>query len=396
MFRVVFFRKRRHVTDTRRMRRLLAAVLLWGCYAPHPQAGAPCANGACPSGLVCSPATQTCEVTATSPPDASRDAPPRDAPQIDAPPDAPPPTYAYSRRIAIHNGASSALPAGFPVTVRLDPTLSQLLAQGKVRSDYADLRVLGAGALGERDRIIDPPSGPAPAAVTFALAAPIAAGATSTDYTLVYGDPGATAAPASGSAVFPLYDDFASGIGSNWLTNGNPVTAAGVLVLHAGGSDAIATNGATDNVPILSSIELVARVIDPTSVAGASGYYYWFGYQRSNDFTATDPWVLWIARDSGSIRTEQSSPVGCENECDGTTRAQDTAWHAYTIVRNADQTLFYRDGALEDTTAVQNTEDYAVMVRNYLATSALHVDWIRARPHVSPDPTATLGAEIAN
>ena len=149
------------------------------------------------------------------------------------------------------------LPAGFPVTVRLDPTLSQLVAQGKVRSDYADLRVLGAGALGERDRIIDPPSGPAPAAVTFALAAPIAAGATSTDYTLMYGDPGATAAPANGSAVFPLYDDFASGIGSNWLTNGNPVTAGGgVLVLHAGGSDAIATNGATDNVPILSSIEL--------------------------------------------------------------------------------------------------------------------------------------------
>ena len=69
-------------------------------------------------------------------------------------------------------------------------------------------------------------------------------------------------------------------------------------------------------------------MIDPTSVAGASGYFYWFGYQRSNDFTATDPWVIWIARDSGSIRTEQKSPVGCETECDGTTRAQDTAWHA--------------------------------------------------------------------
>src|SRR5690349_10567497 len=82
------------------MRRLCAAILLWGCYAPHPQAGAPCARGVCPSGLVCSPATQTCEVTATDPPDASRDAPPSDAPPIDAPPpDAPPPTYAYSRRI---------------------------------------------------------------------------------------------------------------------------------------------------------------------------------------------------------------------------------------------------------------------------------------------------------
>ncbi|MEO8554216.1 MAG: hypothetical protein ABI678_29775, partial [Kofleriaceae bacterium] len=35
------------------MRGLLAVVLI-GCYAPHPPEGAPCAaNGACPSPLVC-------------------------------------------------------------------------------------------------------------------------------------------------------------------------------------------------------------------------------------------------------------------------------------------------------------------------------------------------------
>src|SRR6185369_215656 len=42
-----------------------AGALLLGmcaaCYAPSPQAGAPCADGVCPSGLVCAPATQTCE-----------------------------------------------------------------------------------------------------------------------------------------------------------------------------------------------------------------------------------------------------------------------------------------------------------------------------------------------
>ena len=387
------------------MRYLLAIGLLCACYAPHLPAHAPCKDGVCPAGLVCSPATQTCEVTATNPADASpADASPTDASPVDArpdarpdaSPDAPPPPYAYSRTITIHNNASTALPAGFPITVPLDPTLGQLLAQGKVRADYADLRVMGAGSLGERDRIVDPAAGPAPPAVTFALALPIAAGATSTDYTLVYDNPNAGAPPASGTAVFPVYDDFASGVSAAWLKNGSPSAAGGALVLHAGAEDAIATNAATDNVPIVSAVELVAKVVDPTSAAGSSGYYYWFGYQRTNDFTATDPWVLWIARAAGTIWTEQKSPTGCETGCNGTTRTQDTAWHAYAIVRDPAATRFYRDGTLEATITVQNTEDYAVMVRNYLATSAVDVDWIRARPRVSPDPTVTLGAETAN
>ncbi len=41
------------------------ALLAASCYAPSPPAGAPCgASGACPSPLVCSPATHTCERTA--------------------------------------------------------------------------------------------------------------------------------------------------------------------------------------------------------------------------------------------------------------------------------------------------------------------------------------------
>jgi hypothetical protein len=57
-------------------------VVCAGCYAPDPQPGAPCANGFCPHGLTCSPATNTCErfaidaavpsdtVDAPNPPDA--------------------------------------------------------------------------------------------------------------------------------------------------------------------------------------------------------------------------------------------------------------------------------------------------------------------------------------
>ena len=51
--------------------RLLAFVIAAGCYSPTPPAGAPCGlGGECPTGLTCSPASQTCELRAT-------DAPPR-------------------------------------------------------------------------------------------------------------------------------------------------------------------------------------------------------------------------------------------------------------------------------------------------------------------------------
>jgi hypothetical protein len=43
--------------------RLCALLLVAGCFDPHPPAGRPCADvePRCPSGLVCSPATSTCE-----------------------------------------------------------------------------------------------------------------------------------------------------------------------------------------------------------------------------------------------------------------------------------------------------------------------------------------------
>lgn len=59
----------------------LVLVLFAGCYAPHPQPGAPCAEGTCPDGLVCATATQTCELR-----DIDASVPPVDA--VDATPDA--------------------------------------------------------------------------------------------------------------------------------------------------------------------------------------------------------------------------------------------------------------------------------------------------------------------
>ena len=52
--------------------------LLAACYSPSPQPGAPCPDGVCPTPLVCSPLTQTCELTGSSDVDADVD----DAPEL--------------------------------------------------------------------------------------------------------------------------------------------------------------------------------------------------------------------------------------------------------------------------------------------------------------------------
>jgi len=62
----------------------MALVMVAACYAPHPQAGAPCPTGQCPDPLVCSPATGTCELTATDAPGGDAPQPHDDARPVDA------------------------------------------------------------------------------------------------------------------------------------------------------------------------------------------------------------------------------------------------------------------------------------------------------------------------
>jgi hypothetical protein len=68
---------------------LALGVILAGCYAPQPHAGAPCPDGVCPTGLVCSPATMTCETHAIDA--GSRDTSSDIDAMADARTDAPPP-----------------------------------------------------------------------------------------------------------------------------------------------------------------------------------------------------------------------------------------------------------------------------------------------------------------
>jgi len=167
-------------------------------------------------------------------------------------------------------------------------------------------------------------------------------------------------------------------------------------VLRAAHTDALTTNAASDAIPIVSAVELIASIENPASeptVQPTGTFWYWFGYQHTGDFTASEPWAVWIARGKNSIQSEQKSPLGCEMQCTGPTLSQDTAPHYFAIERDVGATRFYRDGALSATLSVTNTGDYSIMVRNFMATSAVRIDYVRARARVSPDPTTALGNE---
>lgn len=373
------------------MRGVIAAGLLVGCYSPKPNAGAPCPDGVCPSGLVCSPATQTCELTAADA--AIAVTPDAFIPPIDS---AMPSSFLYRRRITIKNNAALTMPAGFTVKVPL-ATLASLVTAGKVKADFSDLRVIGDVA-SERDRVVDPPTGVAPPAVWFSLATSLAPGQTTTDFALYYGFPTSGAAPANGSAVFQIYDDFTTGISNQWLKNDAPTTTAGKLILRANRTDALTTNAATDGIGIVSAIELSVAVTNPDSnptVQTNGTFYYWFGYQHTGDFVESDPWIVWIARGKGQLHGEQKSPVGCEAGCDGPYLNQDTAQHYYAIERDPAASRFYRDGTLTFTSTVGNSTDYSPMLRNFAESSDMHIDWVRVRARVPAEPSVTVGNEEA-
>lgn len=299
-------------------------------------------------------------------------------------PDAGNPTYI--RSITIKNNASGPLPQGYTIGVAFAETeLQAAITQGKLRSDLNDLR-LGQTS-GERDRIVDVP--PLARVVWFSLATPIAANATDTSYVITYGVPNAPAPPENGANVFAFYDDFSGALDtSRWMTQGTVNVSGGMLILPHGGQGALTT---LSQLP-LSTCELSAQVTDPSSAADNTGFYYWFGFQHTGDFVASDPWVLWIARAPGTVGAEDKAD-GCPSGCGNTPQTQTNALRVYGIERQAALTNFSIDGALAWSTPATNDQALSLMIRNFLVTGDVVVDWIRSRPRIYPEPTVTLGPE---
>lgn len=308
--------------------------------------------------------------------------------------------YAFRRALTVTNGSSAALPAGYTVRVPVDATS---FPPGKVLASLDDLRLFVDASGAELNRTVDLAPPGQTRAIWFALTAPIAAGASDTRYSLYYDDATAGAPPADATRVFPFVDDFnGTAIASPpWTVNpgSSPTESGGFVRLHQNTQDALASNYLTDNVPVLSALEWRSKITDPTSTStspGGNAYWWWAGFQRQNDFTTTDPWILWISRGStaGDL-IEESKIAGtvCANQCNGTATTTDNAYHWYRIERGAAQTRFYRDGATISTLTHVNDTDYSIMFRNFCATSDLDIDWVRARSLAAPEPTVAIGAE---
>ncbi len=294
----------------------------------------------------------------------------------------------YFRTITIQNNASTPLPAAYTIGVPFpDTELQAAISAGKIQASLNDLRV--AGPSGERDRLVDNP--PLARVVWFSIVAPIAANATDTSYSITYGIPSAPPAPQNGAAVFNFFDDFGgSAPDPHWSTQGTVQVGSGLLTLPAGGLGALTT---LSQLP-QTTAEWRAQITDPTSNPdNNTGFYYWFGFQRTGDFVALDPWALWIARAKNTVGAEDKAD-GCLNTCMSTPIAQDTAFHVYGVERQPTASVFSIDGAQSYTaTTAVNDQAMSLMIRNWLVSSALIVDWMRSRTRIYPEPTVTLGSE---
>jgi hypothetical protein len=307
------------------------------------------------------------------------------------------PAIHYERQLTITNGASAALPTGYTVRVPLDPAN---FPDARLRTDFADVRLFGPS--GELPRVVDPAPPGQTRALWFALAQPIAAGASDTSYSVHYGDPNATASSSDATKVFALYDGFDSGVlGTFWQVSGSPTLGGGNLTLHGNGVDGVTTTAASDQVPTLSALELRARVPNPASggqTVSTNTFWYWFGYQREGDFNPIDPWAIFIARAANQIQAERkvAGSANCANTCTGAAATQDSSFHWYRIERTPSTTLFYIDGVSSYTATDPNDTDWSLMLRNYAVATSVQVDWVRARALATPEPTVSVGPETVH
>jgi hypothetical protein len=315
--------------------------------------------------------------------DASTDAPGETT--TDAPYNGP----RYRRALTITAGAT-AVPSEYTFCAVLGSSITGLVGAGKMRADYNDLAVRRQGLAAPR--IVEPIEGGS-LSVCFRLLQPIAASQSDT-YQLEYGVPNASPPNVDPATVFAFYDGFSgAALGNAWLTVGTAQIQSGALRLPQGAENAVRTAAGSDGVPSDATLEMRVRVTDPGSVPiGGSSYYYWFGFQR-DDFNPTQPWSVFIKRSGSTVQAEHDTVGGaCDTVCVGLNGTQSTGYRFYRITRAGSNVTF----AIEEGTpfsAGTSNGDMSIMIRNYMQTSDLLVDWVRARGVVSPEPTSMLGAE---
>lgn len=332
-------------------------------------------------------------VETSMPEDASipRSDAPADAP-FDVEADAPYTGPLYRRTLTISSGATG-VPAQYTFCTTFGSTITGLVGQAKLRADYGDLRVFRNGA--ELPRVVEQAN-----ATTISVCFKLPSGLNPNQnaaYEIRYGQPSA-APPAVDGSIFGFYDGFSgASLGAQWIVSGVATIQSGSLRLAPGGENAVRTSAGGDGVPADATLEMRVRITDPGSASSnANGYFYWFGFQR-DDFNATDPWSIWIKRDTGSLVRAEHKTVGgatCTTTCTGPSTAQSTTYRFYRITRLGSDTTFSLEEGTPYVAPATPNGDMGIMIRNYTTSSDVLVDWVRARALVNPEPTVTsLGSE---
>lgn len=297
----------------------------------------------------------------------------------------------FARRVVFSNLATTPLPTNHAVCFQLPAAdVATALAAGKMRPDFGDVRVFGP--MGERPRVVDQ-RGAGALAICFRLERAIPVSTGDDGYSIRYGSKDLPPPPAAEAMVFDFFDGFdGTSISSRWLTRGPVAVSGGRLTLPKGTAQpAITTPAATDGVPANASLELRVRVLNPTSGASGSDFYWW-GFQRSGDFTTDLPFSVFYGG-VGTVTDWHGSISGaCSSVCTDPALPQSAAFRVYRIDRNGDGARFTFDDGVKRENAGP-TGDLSVMVRNFLSDSDIEVDWIRARPLIWPEPDVTLAEE---
>lgn len=305
--------------------------------------------------------------------------------------------FRFACDLTIRNVAATSLPKDHAVCFQAGATeVAVARAAGKVRADFGDARILGPS--GERPRALDQRSTGA-LAICFRLERPIAPGASDRGYSLVYGAEMLAPPAVADEAVFDFFDGFeGTSLSARWLVHGTVAVGGGVATLRQMGNEpGITTPASTDDVPADASLEIRARVTNPTSrgldVSASQSIFYWLGFQKRGDFETGEPYSIFYGT-PGRIEARHEMAGG---ECTGiicgdSSSAQSNAFRVYRIDRRAEGARFTYDDETRFE-AKGSSGDMSIMIRGWLRESDIEVDWVRARPLVWPEPELVIDAE---
>lgn len=301
------------------------------------------------------------------------------------------PAFTKRAQLTITNNATTTLGTGFPVMVNVN--IAQLDAPGAV---YDALRVVhfnsATNQWTEVTRYNE--GGGSTHQMWFSLTAPLASSASTTEFWLYFGNPSPTVAPGSGSAVFDFYDSFSGTTvdATKWAIQGVPTEGGMNLTLKNGDS-------------VHSLVQFAPGYAFATSMtAPTAAPRYWAGFQRQNDFTDADPWMIWVNRatsdsdfpPAGSAATiwgeTYSTALGMTTPNWGTAKPLDGAKHWYTVQRHTDRIVYKYDEQVVSTYMLPANDTSMVQVR--LANEGagtIPFGMVHVRKAVWPDPTATIG-----